>query len=216
MRASSIQTAFNGGELSPLIAGRVDVAKYSNGCKRLENFLPTVQGPAIARPGTIFVAEVKNSANRTWLVRFEFSVEESYILEFGNLYIRFYTNRAQVLSGPAYEIASPYTAASLTNTDGTLALRYAQTGDTVYLTHPDYPPQLLSRIAPTNWTIAAVAFSPPPFAALNTTATTIYASAATGSVTLQASANIFSAGMVGEYVYLGEKDVRDTPLWEPG
>lgn len=216
MKAAPIQTAFNGGELSPLIAGRVDVAKYGNGCKRLVNFLPTAQGPAIARPGTLYVAEVKNSAHRTWLVRFEFSVEESYILEFGNAYIRFYTNRAQVLSGPAYEIVSPYAVADLTNADGTFALRYAQTGDTVYLSHANYPPQLLSRIAPTNWTIAPVAFSPPPFAALNTTATTIYASANTGSVTLQASANIFTSAMVGEHVYLGEKDVRDTQLWEAG
>jgi hypothetical protein len=217
MKSAPIQTAFNGGELSPLVAGRVDVAKYGNGCKRMENFLPTVQGPAIARPGTIFVAEVKDSTDRTWLVRFEFNIEESYILEFGDEYIRFYTNRAQLLSGgPAYEIVSPYAVADLTNSDGTFALRYSQTGDTVYLAHSSYPPQVLSRFAPANWTIAPVAFDPPPFKEINDTSTTIYASAATGSVTLQASADIFTAAMVGEYVYLAEKDVRDVPLWEPG
>lgn len=216
MKSAPIQTAFNGGELSPLIAGRVDVAKYGNGCKRMVNFLPSVQGPAFARPGVIFVQEVKDSTQRTWLMRFEFSAEESYMLEFGHQYIRFYADRAQVVSGPPYEIVSPYDSADLTNSDGSFALRYAQTGDTIYITHPDYPPQLLSRIAPTNWTIAPVAFSPPPFAALNSTATTIYASAATGSVTLEASANIFTSGMVGEYVYLAEKDVRDVELWESG
>lgn len=217
MKASPIQTSFNGGELSPLVAGRVDITKYTSGCKRMTNFLPIVQGPAIARPGFVYVGEVKTSANRTWLIRFEFSVEESYIIEFGNLYCRFYTNRAQVLSGmSAYEISSPYSTADLTNADGTLALRYAQTGDTVYITHPDHPPYLLSRIAPTNWTLAAIAFSPPPFKAQNTTATTIYASAATGSVALEASANIFSASMVGQYIYLAEKDVRDNKLWEAG
>lgn len=215
MKAAPIQTAFNGGEQSPLIAGRVDVAKYANGCKRMSNFLPTVQGPAIARPGTVYVSEVKDSTDRTWLVRFEFSVEESYVCEFGDLYIRFYTNRAQVQSGGSpYEIASPYSAADLTNSDGTFALRYVQTGDQIYLAHPSYAPRVLSRIAPTNWTLAAVAFDPPPFAAENTTATTIYASASTGSVNLIASASIFTASMVGEYVYLGEKDVRDTKLWE--
>ena len=51
MRAAPIQTAFNGGELSPLIRGRVDVAKYANGCERMQGFMPTIQGPAIARPG---------------------------------------------------------------------------------------------------------------------------------------------------------------------
>ena len=79
-RAHPLQSAFNGGELSPLITGRVDVAKYANGCERMVNFLPTVQGPAIARPGFRYVTEVKDSADRTWLLRFEFSAEDSYHL----------------------------------------------------------------------------------------------------------------------------------------
>lgn len=216
-KALLMQTSFNGGELSPMIAGRPDVAKYTNGCERMSGFLPTIQGPAITCPGFRFVAEVKTSSQRTWLQRFEFSAAESYQLEFGHLYIRFYANRGQVLNPTLpYEIVSPYTSAALTSADGTFALRCVQTGDTVYIVHPDYPPQLLSRFAPTNWTIAPVAFSPPPFKALNIAATTVYASAATGSVTLQASAAIFSAAMIGSFVYLGEKDVRDSPLWEAG
>ena len=133
MKSSPIQTAFNGGELTPMLAGRVDIAKYTNGCKRMEGWLPLVQGPAITRPGTPFVAEVKTSAQRTWLLRFEFSIEDSYILEFGHQYIRFYFNHAQVVTGPStpYEIATPYTSAALTNSDGTLALGRVQTGDGV-------------------------------------------------------------------------------------
>ena len=82
-----------------LIAGRVDVAKFSNGCARMENFLPTTQGPALSRPGTRHVAEVKDSADRTWLIRFERSTDQSYMLEFGDGYIRFYTNRAVLQTG---------------------------------------------------------------------------------------------------------------------
>lgn len=217
MKFNPIQTSFNGGELSPYIAGRVDVAKYTNGCKQMENFLPMVQGPAITRPGTPFVAEVKDSADQTWLVRFEFNVEESYMLEFGDGYVRFFYNRAQVLSlGVPYEISAPYTAAELTNADGSCALRYVQTGDVVYLTHPNHPPYKLSRLAPTSWTLAAVDFAPPPFKAQNITATTIYASATTGAVTLTASAATFTAAMVGQYIRLDEKDVRDTEQWEAG
>lgn len=216
MKAAPIQTAWNGGELSPLIAGRVDVAKYSNGCERMENFIPLIQGPAIARPGFPFVAEVKVSAQRTWLMRFEFSVTESYQLEFGHHYIRFFANRGAVLSvGVPYEIVSPYATGNLTNPDGTFALRFVQTGDTVYIVHEAVPPYLLSRFSATNWTMVPVEFSPPPFKPQNITATTIYASAASGAgVTLQASANIFAASMIGQYVWLGEKDVRDNPLWE--
>lgn len=259
------RTSFNGGELSPLIAGRVDVAKFSNGCARMENFLPTTQGPALSRPGTRHVAEVKDSTDRTWLIRFAGSTDQPYMLEFGDGYIRFYTNRAvlqtgavaawvtltayavgdlrsnggvnyycttahtsgtfatdlaagkwHALTGTVYEIPSPYTAAQLTNADGTLALRYAPTGDVVYLVHASHPPYKLSRFSPTLWTLVAVEFAPPPFATLNTTTTTIYASAATGSVTLNASASLFTAAMVGQYVYLGEKDVRSTLQWEAG
>ena len=120
MKASAIQSSFNGGELSPSIAGRVDVAKYATGCSRMENFLPTVQGPAVARPGFRFVAEVKNSAHRTWLVRFEFSASEAYQLEFGDGYIRFYANRSQaVVSGvAAYSGATAYVAGDLVSSAG--------------------------------------------------------------------------------------------------
>jgi hypothetical protein len=215
MRAALIQTAFNGGELSPYIFGRTDVAKYPSGCERMVNFLPLVQGPAITRPGTPFVAEVKNSADQTWLVRFEFSEADCYMMEFGDQYVRFYYNHGQVLSGGVpYEIASPYTADDLTNSDSTFALRYVQTGDVVYLVHPAHPPYKLTRLASTNWTLAAVDFVPPPFKDLNTSATTIYASAATGSVTLTASINTFTASHIGQYLYLGEKSVRDVPQWE--
>jgi hypothetical protein len=259
-RANLIQTSFNGGELSPFVYGRPDVAKFASGCERMENFLPMIEGPAIARPGFRYVAEVKDSSDRAWLVRFEFSVEDSYILEFGDQYIRFYTNRGQVqvsgvaawsnataytvgdlasrlgvnyycktahtnqqppnatywhpLSGTIYEIPSPYAVAALTNSDGTFALRFAQTGDVVYLVHEDYAPRTLSRFGGTDWTLAATSFSPPPFAAENSTATTVYASAATGSVTLTASASIFTSAHVGQYFYIGEKDVRDVTQWE--
>lgn len=261
MKFAPIQTSFNGGELSPLIAGRPDVAKYASGCERMEGFIPTVQGPAVARTGFRYVVEVKDSTKRTWLVRFEFSADDSYQIEFGDGYMRFYTNRGQVqasgvsaysgataygigdlvssagvnyyciaattgnappnatywyaMPGTIYEIPSPYTAANLTNSDGTFAIRYAQTGDVIRLAHATRLPRVLTRYSATRWTIAPIVFASPPFGAMNDTATTVYASAATGSVTLNASASIFNASMVGHSFYLAEKDVRSTTLWEP-
>ena len=87
---------FNGGELSPRMAARTDQQKYAAGCSRLENFIPTVQGPLIRRGGTMYVNEVNNSANRTWLVPFTHQVTQSFQLEFGDQYIRFFTNRGIV------------------------------------------------------------------------------------------------------------------------
>lgn len=215
-KASPIITSFNGGELSPLLAGRVDIAKYPIGCKIMENFLPVTQGPAVARPGFRVVEEVKDSTSKTWLVRFEFSEDDASMIEVGDRYMRFYANRGQVQSGGApYEIVTPFLAADLTNSDGTFAIRCVGTGDEIYLVHPNYPPQLLSRFGVTNWTIAPVQCSPPPFATQNATTTTVYASATTGTgVALVASAATFSAADVGGYFYLGEGDVVDVEQWE--
>ena len=101
---------FNGGELSPRMAARTDQQKYAAGCSRLENFLPTVQGPLIRRGGTMYVNEVNNSANRTWLVPFTHKVTQSFQLEFGDQYIRFFTNR-----GIVTEAAINITGASQAN-----------------------------------------------------------------------------------------------------
>ena len=84
------QTSFNAGELSPLLKGRPTLDKYRNGCEVLENFIPQIQGPARKRPGTRFVAEVKDSADATRLLPFEYSTTQAYVLEFGDLYVRFY------------------------------------------------------------------------------------------------------------------------------
>lgn len=119
-RASPMLSAFNAGELSPNIEGRVDVAKYANGCKRLENFYPLVQGPAKRRGGTRFVAEVKDSSKRAWLVKFQFNTQQSYQLEFGDSYIRFFTNHGQLLvSGvAAYNGAAAYAVGDLVLSGG--------------------------------------------------------------------------------------------------
>src|SRR3990167_6445195 len=92
--AAPILTSFNAGELSPLLEGRVDLAKYQSGCKVLENFVPTVQGPAIKRSGTMFVHPVKDSTKTVKLVPFKQSTAAAYVLEFGDYYLRVYRNNA--------------------------------------------------------------------------------------------------------------------------
>lgn len=91
-KASPALTAFNAGELSQTLDGRVDLAKYANGCKRLENFLITIQGPAVRRGGGVLVGAGKIPANRVYLVRFEFSSTDALVLEFGDQYVKFYKN----------------------------------------------------------------------------------------------------------------------------
>ncbi len=216
-RAAPAASAFNSGELSPRMAGRVNTEVYASGCHRMENFIPDIAGPAIKRGGTAFVAEMKDSGDRCWLLRFELTAEDAFILEFGDGYIRFFKNRAPVLNaGIPYEVVSPYTAADLTNDAGGCALDYVQSGDVLYIVHRSYAPRKLSRFADTNWTLATYEPSGGPFQDANITATTMYASAATGSVSLVASAATFTAAMVGTLVYLEQKTVSDVAQWEAG
>lgn len=99
MKASTWASSFNGGELSPRLRARIDIEKYNSGCEQLDNFIPTIQGPAYKRPGFRFVRGVKASANRTVLIPFEFSITQAYILEFGNFYMRVFKDNGQVLEG---------------------------------------------------------------------------------------------------------------------
>lgn len=119
-KVAPIRSSFNAGELSPLLDGRVDVAKYQSGCTILENFIPAVQGPAVRRPGTKFVAEVKNSANRTWLHKFEFSNTQAYVLEFGDGYVRFFTQNGslQFAAPSAWSAVTAYTIGDLVSYSG--------------------------------------------------------------------------------------------------
>ena len=100
-RTTLALTSFVSGELGAKLDGRTDFAKYSTGAKTLENFLVHPQGSATRRVGTQFVAEVKNSAAKTRLIPFEFSTVQTYVLEFGNQYMRVYKDKGQVLSGGA-------------------------------------------------------------------------------------------------------------------
>lgn len=154
-RASPIQSNFNAGEFSPLLQGRVDAERYKQGLARCENAIPMLQGPVTRRSGSRFVAEVKTSSLYTKLIPFKYSNTQAYMLEFGNTYIRFFTNRAQI-TGP-YEIASPYSTSDLPN------LKFVQSLDVLYLVHPNYKPRKLKRYGNTDWVLEIIQFKDGPY-----------------------------------------------------
>ena len=57
--AKPVVNQFNGGEISPWLEGRTDLAKYNHSLTRLENFVPLVEGSAKRRGGSHFVAPLK-------------------------------------------------------------------------------------------------------------------------------------------------------------
>ena len=178
-------TNFTGGELSPRLDGRNDLTKYSSGCKTLENMIVYPHGSAARRPGTQFVAEVKDSTKKTRLIPFEFSTTQTYMLEFGDQYIRFYKDNGVILSGGSpYEIVSPYLEAEL------FEIKFAQSADVMYICHPNHAVRKLSRTGHTAWTLTEVNFTNGPYLDNNITTTTFATSAHTVGAgrTLTASA----------------------------
>ena len=253
-RASPIQTNFNAGQFSRLLEGRVDIAQYANACYRLTNMLPTIQGPAFRRGGTRHIKAARDETARPVLVDFEPRGDLAYILEFGNLYIRFFSNRGVVIvtGAPAYNAGTTYavddyvTSSGLTyrsrvagnvgntpassptqweQTDHLIvttpyagadvaAIRWVQSLDVLYLVHPSYPPQKLLRTGPAEFALEAIEFEGGPFLEQNTDeSVTVEASAATGTVTLTASASIFTAAMVGSLVELESQDLSVANQW---
>ena len=110
VKSSLIQYAFNGGQLGPRLQGRSDLARYQTGCNKLQNFIPTYQGPAIKRSGFRHVKPVKDSSKKTRIIPFEFSREQAYIMELGEGYLRVYKD-----SGTVLEAAQSFTAAPTTD-----------------------------------------------------------------------------------------------------
>ena len=205
-RVSVQLTNFTAGELSPRLDGRNDLSKYPSGCKTLENFIVYPHGSAARRSGTQFISEVKTSANKTRLVPFEFSTTQTYILEFGNQYIRIYKDKGQVQNGgSAVEIATPYLTAELFD------IKFAQSADVMYIVHPNHAARKLSRTSHINWTLTQIDFTKGPMQDPNTTTTTLnpgQTAVGTG-VSLVASATTginggagFASTDVGRFVFL--------------
>lgn len=189
-RGNALLQRFNAGELSPRLQGFVGLNKYAAGFRTLENWIPLAQGPIVRRPGTRYVAEVKNSAVRTSLIPFEFSTVQAYLLELGDQYLRVYKDKGRIEDPPGtpYEIAAPWTQADLYDADNRLRVKFAQSADVMYLVHPDYAPRKLSRTGHTAWTLTVVDLIDGPYLDENVASyKTIAPSAATGSgITLTA------------------------------
>lgn len=102
----TIQTSLNGGEMSPEMFGHVDDPKLRNGAKTIRNFVCLPAGGAMRRPGTRFVNETKNSAKKSTLIPFRWSIDQTMAIQVGEGYFRFHTGASTVLFATERRIAS--------------------------------------------------------------------------------------------------------------
>lgn len=209
-----IITAFLGGEISPLLSGRVDTDQYAFGLATCENFVAVNEGPLVKRPG--FEYDCDADPTSAWLSAFRFSITQEYALEWGEDKLRFFTNGARIETAPgvAYEVVTPYAAAHAAR------LSQQQNYDRLYLNHGSYPPAALSRTGAATFSHAAITLNNGPFLDQNTTETTTVTAAGTltagGGVTLTASAAIWAAGDVGSQFRIEARDFSTIKSWEPG
>jgi hypothetical protein len=161
-RVSDNYSAFTAGELTPRLRGRTDLKLYKKGCKTLENMYVLPQGGATKRPGTYYISTAYNSNYNVRLIPFRYSETDSYILEFGHRYIRFYKDGGIILSDPAsagipYKITTPYSGAYVKQ------LKIIQTADVMYIAHENYPIYKLSRYDHNDWVLSKATFYGGPF-----------------------------------------------------
>ena len=100
--------------------------------------------------------------------------------------------------GKIVEVTTTYSVTEI------FELNHAQSADVLYLAHKDHEPAKLTRTTATSFTISDIDFIDGPWLDENVTTTTLYASAATGSVSIVASADLFSSDDVGRYIRFRE------------
>lgn len=89
------QVSFNSGEISDHAKGRTDLDRYRAAVSKLENFIPLLEGPIEKRPGTQFISNSEQD-KKSLLFPFEYSIDQSYVMEFTEKVVRVYANRALV------------------------------------------------------------------------------------------------------------------------
>ncbi len=160
------QPIFTRGELTHRLAGRIDTAEYGQGVSNGANYVVLSQGPLRKRPGTGFISATKDSSAKSHLIPFIFNTLQTYALEFGNFYVRFFAQGGRVMNGAVpYEITSPYAIADVGKLD------LIESKDVIYLVHKSYPIYKLTRLAETNWTFTQVNLFNGPYLERNKTST---------------------------------------------
>lgn len=153
------QTAFNRGELDPALSGRNDWQSYFSGARIVRNMICRTQGGAVKRAGLEFVAESLDQTKPSVFIRFRFSVQQVYLLEFSDYRFRVFMDGGVVLyptghakAGQQVIIDSPYSAEQMRR------VRVAQTEDVMIFTHPAHQPRSLTRKDHHIWEFDALSF----------------------------------------------------------
>ncbi len=143
------QVSFGGGEMSPSLYGRTDLARYAVSAKAIENVIVHSTGGASNRAGFQYINTTKSN-KLARLIPFIFNNDQAYVLEFTDFLMRVYRDGA-LLGGP-YELVTPWPEALLKD------LRFTQSNDVMTIVVDTATPRELVRITDTNWTLTPISF----------------------------------------------------------
>lgn len=210
---AKIQSSFTGGEWAPEYDGRTDLPLYPQACSLARNaVLQGTTGGMTRRPGFRYVANARDgTAYNVRLRRFSPSGNTQYTLEFGNAYIRFYRNKAPVLSaGNPFTLTTQYASADIA------ALTFTSYQQNLYIWHPKYPTQVLTwGGSDTAWTIAPyLPYDGPYLDAIGgITTATPSAAAGTATITLNNTTEVNNGAGFQVATDIGRLVRFQVPLW---
>lgn len=161
MALYQLKSSFAGGELSPSMYGRTDIAKYDSGAAVLRNFFVLRYGGAANRPGFKFIAQTYNN-KKAVLIPFMYSTDQNYIVEITAGRCQFYTDGGIVVKedGTPYSIENFFADKDL---EDAAKIKYTQSADVLFIVHPAHAPMTLTRYGNLDWRFEAMDITGGPF-----------------------------------------------------
>ncbi len=152
--AKTLLRSFAGGEITPEMFGRIDLAQFQTGLSEVKNFIVLPHGPVRTRKGSKFVTPAKISNRKCAFIPFSYNNEQAYVIEVGHQYLRFHANGGTVVSGgQPVELVTPYLESEVFD------IHYVQSADVLTLVHPNHPPKELRRTSATSFTLVNINFT---------------------------------------------------------
>ena len=136
-RYTNVATNFSGGLITDNLVGRTDLPRTANSCRKLENFFPSLQGPAEYRQGfeVTTVDSAYASENYVRQTTVTLATAKNYRVVFGNLFLKIYDAESNVLKDT---VTTPYTTNQLAD------LRFSSETDVLYIAHEQHRPRKLT------------------------------------------------------------------------
>lgn len=183
------QLAFTTGEVSPDVSSRFDLEQYKSALLEAENVVIRPYGAVAKRQGSQYVGQVKYSDKPTRLFEFTTNTNNSFMLEFGDKYIRVWNYG--IYTG--IEVTTPFTS------DILFDLNCSQSGDVMFICSGKYPIQTLSRYSDTDWRMSAYKLTEQPYDEINTD--NGHTLTVNGD-TITSTKDLFTSDMVGSVIQI--------------